>query len=138
MPGAIATTFVVGLILAQAGPPATPEPGPVLTSEPTTRFGEACVLAARRTLAFGYEFRLTGVEDRTLTGGRDAWIEYEAVRVDSGAVYVEIFGCLFAAIEDPNDIVLEGAANNDRRLAPDAISVLNRELVLAGFQEPGP
>lgn len=138
MAGAIATALFAGLVLAQASPPATPEPGPVLTAEPTTRFGEACLLAARRTLVFGYEFRLKDVEDRTVTGGRDVWIDYEAVRIDSGAVHEEAFGCLFVATDNPSQAVLEGAANNDRRLPPDALSVLNRELAEAGFQSPSP
>jgi hypothetical protein len=132
------TVLVAAFQVAQAdAPPPTPVEVPK-TAEPTTRFGEACLLAARRTLSGRYEFKLVGVEDRTTVGERETWIDYQAVRLDSGAVYEESFGCLFVAIESAENIVLEAAANNQRVLNAGAVDVLNDELAAAGFQTAPP
>ncbi len=140
MAGPLSTLFA-GIVLAQAGSPpageppagAPPAPPAQATAEPTTRFGEACVVAARRTLSPNFEFKLKSVEDNTATGKRDLWLEYDAVRLDQGATYAEIYGCLFTAVDNPAEIVLEGAATTEQRLGPDAVAVLNQVLVDAGF-----
>jgi hypothetical protein len=142
MASPVVATLAAAFAVAQADAPAAPVPAappPVvvpLTPEPTTRFGEACLVAAKRTLSGRYEFRLSGIEDRTTVGERETWIDYQAVRIDSGTVHEESFGCLFVAIEDPQSIVLEAAANNQRVLGAGAIDVLNQELAAAGFQTP--
>ena len=140
MAGSSLIILVATFAVAQADVPAVPPPPVVVpeTAEPATRFGEACLLAARRTLSGNYEFRLKGVEDRTSVGEREIWIGYEAVRIDSGAIYQERFGCLFLAIENADEIVLERAANNTRLLGEGAVTVLNRELAAAGFQAARP
>ncbi|MCC6982135.1 MAG: hypothetical protein IT535_02580 [Bauldia sp.] len=137
MAGPALTAILAAFVVAQADAPAPPAPVAVpITSEPTTRFGEACLLAARRTLSGRYEFRLSGVEDRTTVGERETWIDYQAVRIDSGTVHEESFGCLFVTIDSPDSIVLEAAGNNRSVLGAGALEVLNQELAAAGFQPP--
>lgn len=137
MAGPLSTALFAGIVLAQAGgPPAGAPPAvelPAATAEPATRFGEACVVAARRTLSPNFEFRLKTVEDNTAAGKLDVWLEYDAVHLDGGATYPEIYGCLFAAVDNPAEIVLDGAATSQQRLNPDAVAVLNQVLVDAGF-----
>ena len=118
-------------------PPPAPAPAepprPELTPEPTTRYGEACLLAAQRTLVGRYDFGLEGVEDWTPLGEREVWILYTATNKETQQVFEEDYGCLFVDLADPAKITLEAVRASGRPLGEGAVGVLNQDLAAAGF-----